>query len=307
MNDRYLDNIDGRRSRTGCIILLALLAIVAVVILFLRLRSPSSDVPQIESGDVVAQPAEVDSRPVSRPAVVPINDPGLRLLEEAREAQARADLLAAREAGWRVLEESVNEAARQAAEQLLAEVNIRLVMEPWPLPEKIDYTIRSGDTLAVLARRHNTTVDLLQRSNRIQGHVIRVGDRIRILQGEFSVEVNKTRNDLVLRLNDRFFKRYRVGTGEFQRTPVGDFKITDRIAQPTWWRQDGKAVPYGTTNNVLGTHWLSIDVPGYGIHGTWEPESIGYQMSAGCVRMLNEEVEEIYTLLPVGVRVVITE
>jgi lipoprotein-anchoring transpeptidase ErfK/SrfK len=238
---------------------------------------------------------------------VPVNDPGLRLLEEAREAQARTDLLAAREAGWRVLDESVDEAARQAAEQLLGEVNIRLVMEPWPMPEKIDYTIRSGDTLAVLARRNNTTVDLLQRSNRIQGHVIRVGDRIRILQGEFSIEVNKTRNDLVLRLNDRFFKRYRVGTGEFQRTPVGDFKITDRIAQPTWWRQDGKAVPYGTTNNVLGTHWLSIDVPGYGIHGTWEPESIGYQMSAGCVRMLNDEVEELYTLVPVGVRVVITE
>jgi lipoprotein-anchoring transpeptidase ErfK/SrfK len=90
-------------------------------------------------------------------------------------------------------------------------------------------------------------------------------------------------------------------------TPVGDFKINDRIAQPTWWRGDGRAIPYGDKENLLGTHWLSLDIRGYGIHGTWEPDTIGKQASAGCVRMLNEEVEELYNLIPLGTTVTITD
>ena len=78
------------------------------------------------------------------------------------------------------------------------------------------------------------------------------------------------------------------------------------MPQPTWWK-DGKAIPFGDTNNVLGTHWLALDVPGYGIHGTWQPETIGKQASAGCIRLVNAEIEELFTLVPVGTPVTITE
>ena len=49
------------------------------------------------------------------------------------------------------------------------------------------------------------------------------------------------------------------------------------------------------------------DASGYGLHGTWEPESIGKQASAGCVRLANNEVEELFLLIPTGTRVVIIE
>ncbi len=305
MTDMYLDQINRRRTRTGCFLLLALAVFVAGIALFIRMKPDSDrvDPEAIPETDVVA--------PTPKPATVrpatPTDEPASALLKEAQAAKDRSDYLAARDLGWRILEELRNEPIRKAAEELLSEVNTTLVMNPWPMPEKVDYTIQRGDTLGALARRYKTTIDLIQRSNRLSGPMIRIGDRLRILDAEFSIQVSKSRNDLILYMNDRFFKRYAVGTGEYQRTPEGEFKITDRIAQPTWWRPDGKAVPYGTTNNVLGTHWLSIDVPGYGIHGTWEPESIGYQSSAGCVRLLNEDIEELYTLLPVGVPVVIVD
>jgi lipoprotein-anchoring transpeptidase ErfK/SrfK len=121
------------------------------------------------------------------------------------------------------------------------------------------------------------------------------------------VQVSKSKNILDLYLDGKLFKRYRVGTGEYSRTPVGEFKITDRIPQPTWWRPDGKAIPFGDPDNELGTHWLSLDIRGYGLHGTWEPDTIGHQASAGCVRMLNEEIEELFTILPIGTPVAIVE
>jgi lipoprotein-anchoring transpeptidase ErfK/SrfK len=48
-------------------------------------------------------------------------------------------------------------------------------------------------------------------------------------------------------------------------------------------------------------------VRGYGIHGTWEPGTIGKQASAGCVRLGNADVEELFIIIPVGTPVTIVE
>jgi len=77
--------------------------------------------------------------------------------------------------------------------------------------------------------------------------------------------------------------------------------------KPEWFRPGGGVIPYGDPGNLLGTRWMAIDSPGYGIHGTWEPETIGKQLSAGCIRMLNRDVEELYTIVPVGTPVKIVE
>jgi len=126
--------------------------------------------------------------------------------------------------------------------------------------------------------------------------------------------VSKSRNDLLLKANGVFFKRYQVGTGQYGKTPAGTFIISDKIIEPPWWRPDGKMIPFGDKENVLGTRWMSItpvegtpSVSGYGIHGTWEQETIGKQASAGCIRLVNSDVEELFLLTPMGTRVVITE
>jgi L,D-transpeptidase ErfK/SrfK len=51
---------------------------------------------------------------------------------------------------------------------------------------------------------------------------------------------------------------------------------------------------------------LSVPWGGYGIHGTDQPESIGNAASHGCVRMLNEDVIELYDIVPLGTEVRIT-
>jgi lipoprotein-anchoring transpeptidase ErfK/SrfK len=132
---------------------------------------------------------------------------------------------------------------------------------------------------------------------------------LRIFKGTFKIAVDKSDNVLTVFMNDAFFKRYSVGTGAYNKTPVGRFTVTDKIAQPPWWRPDGKQIPFGDPENLLGTRWMAIRSPddpfltGYGIHGTWEPDTIGKQASAGCVRMLNSDVEELFTLIPVNTSV----
>jgi LysM repeat protein len=187
----------------------------------------------------------------------------------------------------------------------LGEIDSQILFSPAPAPEKLDYTVEPGDSLGKLARKFGTTVDLLKKSNNLTRDLIRVGDRLRIYQGHFAVEVSKTANTLAVTDNGKLFKRYHVGTGQFSKTPVGTFKIATRIQDPPWYRSDGKTIPYGDPENILGTHWLGLDVPGYGIHGTWETNSIGRQSSAGCIRLLNDDVGELYLMLPVGTSVTI--
>lgn len=189
---------------------------------------------------------------------------------------------------------------------LLGEINTQILFTPTPAPEKTDYTIQAGDTLGKLAAKFGAPITLIKKANNLQGDTIRIGDRLRIYQPQFAVSVDKTKNTLTVSDHGKFFKRYRVGTGEYSKTPVGAFQITVRQEQPVW-HHDGLVVPYGNPSNILGTHWLGLDVPGYGIHGTWDTNSIGKQATAGCVRLLNGDVAELYTILPLGTPVTIHE
>lgn len=70
-------------------------------------------------------------------------------------------------------------------------------------------------------------------------------------------------------------------------TPVGRWVVVEKTLNP---------------GGPFGTRWMRINIPwgGYGIHGTDEPASIGNAVSHGCVRLLNPQAEELYTLTPIG-------
>jgi len=75
---------------------------------------------------------------------------------------------------------------------------------------------------------------------------------------------------------------------------------------PVWFNK-GVVVPPDSPANVLGSRWLGFDLPGYGIHGTIDAASIGQQVTAGCVRLRNEDIEEIYSLVTIGTEVVVVD
>ncbi len=192
-------------------------------------------------------------------------------------------------------------------EKFLGDLHMRMVFSQAPMEEKINHVIKAGDTLGELAQTYGSTPELISEMNNIKNNIIRVGKSLQILSGTFSATVDKSNNEMELRLNDRFFKRYLVGTGTDSSTPVGEYRITLRLRHPVWYRPDGESFPYGHPENLLGTHYLKLNTPGIGLHGTWQPESVGSQSSAGCVRFKNEMIEELYKILPEGTTVTIID
>lgn len=89
-----------------------------------------------------------------------------------------------------------------------------------------------------------------------------------------------------------------VGRGT-DPTPTGSFKIINRVEDPTWYPRGAEPVPPGP-DNPIGSRWLGLDLPGYGIHGTNNPDSIGLPVSLGCIRLLPGHVEELFDRTPMG-------
>jgi len=94
-------------------------------------------------------------------------------------------------------------------------------------------------------------------------------------------------------------------------TPVGETKIVNRVVNPTYyprhWGIKGLSpIPPGPENPV-GTRWLGLGWPNYGIHGTNNPASIGTAVSDGCIRMLNKDVEVLFEMVRIGTPVRIVQ
>ena len=186
------------------------------------------------------------------------------------------------------------------------DINIKLLFSPVLTPKSIIYQIRPGDTLNKIAREHKTTTELIMKSNNINDALIVPGRKIKVWNVPFNILVNKSQNILMLKNDEEIIKTYIVSTGKNNCTPVGTFKIVNKLTNPTWFKA-GAVVPAQSAENVLGTRWMGFDLAGYGIHGTVEPKELGKQVTQGCVRLNNTDVEELYSIVPVGTEVTIIE
>jgi lipoprotein-anchoring transpeptidase ErfK/SrfK len=233
-----------------------------------------------------------------------------KMLEGGPILASQDDLLKARAAYQKALEKAQGSGDAETAEKAQGELdnlNIQILFSGVMTPDSETYIVQKGDNLTKIAKKFNTTTELITRSNNLRGSVLRVGQRLKISKALFSIVVDKSQNILTLKSNGEIFKTYSVSTGKNMTTPIGTFKIINKIVNPPWFPLGKKMVPAGDPNNVLGSRWLGISSPSYGIHGTTDPESIGKNVTEGCIRMRNQDVEELYAIVPEGTEVVIVD
>ena len=234
----------------------------------------------------------------------PWADDALLKLGEVYEAQ---QLFIEARAMYRMLLDKFPDSPLLAPTQAkLGSVNIALLFSPVVTDLDAVHEVRPGDTLGKIASGSGTTVEFLKRANGLKNDIIRPQQHLKVPKGKFGIVVDKSQNQLLLTENNQFIKSYAVATGKENSTPVGTFKIVTRIPNPVWYTQ-GAVVPPESPENVLGTRWLGIDRKGYGIHGSVDPNTIGQQVTAGCVRMHNTDVEELFDIVPVGTEVTIVD
>ena len=129
------------------------------------------------------------------------------------------------------------------------------------------------------------------------------------------------KSDAALMLEDaggKVLAHFPVTTGSAQfPLPIGEWKVTGVARNPVWHydpalianskKTDEKAkIPAGP-NNPVGTTWIDISKPHYGIHGTPNPTRISKSESNGCIRMTNWSVAALATVAKPGMQVSLQE
>lgn len=111
---------------------------------------------------------------------------------------------------------------------------------------------------------------------------------------KYYIFVDVEDSKLYLFENGELIKTYPCAGGKYTTpSPVGEWKI---ISKDTW-------------GEGFGGRWMGINVPWgkFGIHGTIFPNSIGWSSSHGCIRMFNKDVKDLYSIVPHGTKVKITD
>jgi lipoprotein-anchoring transpeptidase ErfK/SrfK len=107
----------------------------------------------------------------------------------------------------------------------------------------------------------------------------------------YRIIVDLSDRRLYLLDGDRVVRGFPVGIGRMvTQTPNGEFKIVNKQVNP---------------GGPFGAMWMGLSKPHYGIHGTNDPASIGRVVSHGCIRMYNEDVLTLSSLVPINTRVTI--
>ncbi len=205
--------------------------------------------------------------------------------------------------------------------------------DPLPLYEivigdEVEHAVVAGETLGQIARRFGVRPQVVATFNRVaKPEQLRSGQRLRVSNRR--IVPAHVVDGLVI--NAAELKMYWVQGGtvaaEFPvalgrrgwETPGGQYTIMGRRRDPVWYvppsiqremKEKGQVVrdrvPAGP-NNPLGKYWLQLSAPGYGIHGTNAPWTVGRFSTHGCVRLRARDIEWLYKNVPDGTTVDIVD
>ncbi|GAE25549.1 protein erfK/srfK precursor [Halalkalibacter wakoensis JCM 9140] len=160
------------------------------------------------------------------------------------------------------------------------------------------HIVKPGETLTQISIDYRTSLqDIIHVNPSINPNVILPGQSI-VIPGlpspdtiPYRIDVSVDNRSLTLRKDNAIQKQYPIAVGRIlHETPIGNFIIINKAPNP---------------GGPFGTMWMSLSKQHYGIHGTNDPSSIGQAVSRGCIRMYNQDVEELASIVPIGTPVTI--
>ncbi len=183
------------------------------------------------------------------------------------------------------------------------------------------YTITKGDNLSRIARRFDVGLVELKAAN--SGLLAKLTEGQVLVIPTQHLLPNVAREGIVVNLGELRLYDYgstdgvvsvpiTVGT-EGWDTPLGETTITAKRKNPTWTppasiREQSpklKAVYPSGPKNPLGLFAMNLGWPGYLIHGTNSPTTIGEWASHGCIRLYPEDIKSLFLQTPTGTKVTV--
>jgi lipoprotein-anchoring transpeptidase ErfK/SrfK len=126
-----------------------------------------------------------------------------------------------------------------------------------------------------------------------------------------SIVIDRENRFLYLIESNNSARRYGIGIADECLKGGSFFRITGKLEWPEWktpgsnMKDEGALLAAtGRPGSLLGARALLLDKPGLLIHGTNSPKTIGHLVASGCIRLVNDDVEDLYRRVSLETRVV---
>lgn len=185
-------------------------------------------------------------------------DLGWREFEAAQALLIDGELAAARDRLHYLMEYYPDSKAFNDAKHIIGEINLDLLLSPAPMPGKEEHVIKSGDLLAPLARKYQTSINYMMRAGGRTNHLIHPGDRLTVYPLNFRLRISLGQQTItVLTPSDgKFFKDYDIRAVNLPPAlkPPASAKVAEMVA----WH-DGRAVTIESPDYFDAEKWIRTD------------------------------------------------
>ncbi|MGQ9503866.1 MAG: LysM peptidoglycan-binding domain-containing protein [Thermogutta sp.] len=167
------------------------------------------------------------------------------------------------------------------------------------------YTVQPGDTLFQIAQKYDVPWELLAKINGIlQPDQLPPGMQLKVIRGPFEAVIRLQRRELVLMVQGRYAGRFQIGIGKDAQRCEGVYQVREKTLNPRYYSDQG-VLEANDPRNPLGPKWLGLEGR-LGIHAARDPAAFHDSQSPGAIFLTTKDMDDVFDILSVGSRVVIT-
>ena len=229
----------------------------------------------------------------NEPVVTPTPDPGIAMFNQAKREIASGDQNDAQKILLALVQSFPDSTRINEAKKLLGDLNISAFFSPEPGPDKTEYVVIRGDSIARIATKTKNPAELIFKANGLDSLTIQPGRKLIIPKGQFSLVVNTKKGDVTLMNNGVFFRWYKPLELKLPvKVVLGQFKTREKIA----WA-DGVRVAFGEKKYLGSRRWIVFNGSGITLYSETNPQTPNVQKPGTGIMLGPADMEELFALV----------
>lgn len=235
------------------------------------------------------------SRPgeTNQPVVTPTPDPGILMVDQAKHELQDGNRSDAEKILLSLIQGFPDSTKIEEAKKILGDLNVSAFFSPAPGPDKTEYVVIRGDSIAKIAGKTKVPAELIFKANGLDSLTIQPGERLVMPKAQFSLVINTKKDDVTLMNNGVFFRWYKPLEVKLPaKVSAGQFKVREKIA----W-SNGARVAFGEKKYLGSSRWIVINVSGLTLYSETNPQTPNAQKPANGIMLGTADMEELYALV----------
>jgi LysM repeat protein len=225
--------------------------------------------------------------------VTPTPDPGIEMFDEAKRLIDTGDQSEGQKTLLALIQSFPDSTKSNDARKLLGDLNVSAFFSKTPGPDKTEYIVVRGDSIARISTKTKNPAELIFKANGLDSLTIQPGRKLIIPKGQFSLLINTKKGDVLLLNNGRFFRWYKpLEIKLAAKLPLGQFKTREKIA----WA-DGSRVAFGEKKYLGSSRWIVVNDIGVTLYSETNPQTPNAQKPANGIMLGPADMEELFALV----------